>query len=99
MRGVEEPLIAIENIHVNINNIQLLSKDKNPTLKITLNNGVDLLKFRSSEEEFEKLTNSDLGCVNINVVGKCDRNEWNGRVTPQIHVEEYEIVGVKKYYF
>ena len=98
-RGVEEPLIAIEDIHVNISNIQLLSKDKNPTLKITLNNGVDLLKFRSSEEEFEKLTSSDLGCVNINVVGKCDRNEWNGRITPQIHVEEYEIVGVKKYYF
>ena len=98
-RGVEEALIAIENIHVNISNIQLLSKDRNPTLKITLNNGVDLLKFRSSEEEFEKLTSSDLGCVNINVVGKCDRNEWNGRITPQIHVEEYEIVGVKKYYF
>lgn len=98
-QGVEEPLIAIEGIHVDKHNVQLLSRDKNPTLKITLDNGIDILKFRSSEEEFEQFTNSDLGCVNINVVGKCDRNEWNGRITPQIHIEEYEIVGVKKYYF
>lgn len=98
-QGVEEPLIAIEGIHVDKHNVQLLSRDKNPTLKITLDNGIDILKFRSSEEEFEQFINSDLGCVNINVVGKCDRNEWNGRITPQIHIEEYEIVGVKKYYF
>lgn len=98
-QGFQEALIAIEGINLNTDNVQLLSKDKNPTLKISLNNGVDLLKFRSSEEEYNNLINSDLGCVNINVVGKCDRNEWNGRISPQIHIEEYEIVGVKKYYF
>ena len=98
-QGFPEALIAIEGINLNKNNIHLLSKDKNPTLKISLDNGVDLLKFRSSEEEYNSLINSDLGCVNINVVGKCDRNEWNGRISPQIHIEEYEIVGVKKYYF
>lgn len=98
-QGVEESLIAIENVHVSTDNITLMSRDKNPTLKITLDNGTSLIKFGSSEEEFAKLASSDLGCVNINVVGKCDRNEWNGRVSPQIHVEDYEIVGVQKYYF
>lgn len=98
-QGVEEALIAIENVHVSTDNITLMSRDKNPTLKITLDNGTSLIKFGSSEEEFAKLANSGLGCVNINVVGKCDRNEWNGRVSPQIHVEDYEIVGVQKYYF
>lgn len=98
-QGVEEALIAIEDLHVSANNVTLMSRDKNPTLKITLDNGTSLIKFGSSEEEYTKLVDSDLGCVNINVVGKCDRNEWNGRISPQIHVEDYEIVGVKKYYF
>lgn len=98
-QGVEEALVAIEDLHVSAKNVTLMSKDKNPTLKITLDNGTSLIKFGSSEEEYAKLADSSLGCVNINVVGKCDRNEWNGRVSPQIHVEDYDIVGVKKYYF
>jgi single-stranded DNA-specific DHH superfamily exonuclease len=50
---VEEPLIAIENINVHCSNVSLMSADKNPTLKITLNNGTSLIKFKSSQEEYE----------------------------------------------
>ena len=95
---VKEPLVAIENIKVSKDNLILMSKDKNPTLKITLPNGGSLIKFRSSNEEYEKLY-SDLGCVTINVVGKCERNEWNGKIHPQIIIEDYEIVGRTAYYF
>lgn len=95
---VKEPLVAIENIKVSKDNLILMSKDKNPTLKITLPNGGSLIKFRSSNEEYEKLY-SDLGCVTINVVGKCERNEWNGKITPQIIIEDYEIVERTAYYF
>ena len=52
----------------------------------------------SSQEEYEKLR-SETGCITINVVGKCERNVWNGTVTPQIIIEDYEIVGEQKYYF
>jgi single-stranded-DNA-specific exonuclease len=97
-QGVEEPLVAIENIKVTKANVQLMSADKNPTLKITLPNGTSLIKFRSSNEEYEKLC-SELGCVTINVVGKCERNVWNGSITPQIIIEDYEIVGSTQYYF
>lgn len=96
--GVPEPLIAIENVKVSKDNITLMSKDKHPTLKITLPNGGSLIKFRSSNEEYEKLY-SELGCVTINVVGKCERNEWNGKISPQIIIEDYEIVGRTAYYF
>ena len=58
-----------------------MSPDKSPTLKITLPNGTSLIKFKSSQEEYEKL-NSETGCITINVVGKCERNIWNGTVTP-----------------
>ena len=97
-QGVDEPLVAIEHINVSAGNIVLMSPDKSPTLKITLPNGTSLIKFKSSQEEYEKLR-SETGYITINVVGKCERNAWNGSVTPQIIIEDYEIVGEQKYYF
>ena len=97
-QGVDEPFIAFENINVYNGNITLMSPDKSPTLKITLPNGTSLIKFKSSKEEYEKLS-SETGCITINVVGKCERNIWNGTVTPQVIIEDYEIVGEQKYYF
>ena len=97
-QGVDEPFVAIEHINVYAGNITLMSPDKSPTLKITLPNGTSLIKFKSSQEEYEKLR-SETGCITINVVGKCERNIWNGTVTPQIIIEDYEIVGEQKYYF
>ena len=97
-QGVDEPFVAIERINVYAGNVVLMSPDKSPTLKITLSNGTSLIKFKSSQEEYEKLR-SETGCITINVVGKCERNVWNGTVTPQIIIEDYEIVGEQKYYF
>ena len=97
-QGVEEPLVAIEHINIHNGNVTLMSPDKSPTLKITLPNGTSLIKFKSSQEEYEKL-HSETGCITINVVGRCERNIWNGIVSPQIIIEDYEIVGEQKYYF
>ena len=97
-QGVDEPFVAIEHINVYAGNVVLMSPDRSPTLKITLPNGTSLIKFKSSQEEYEKLR-SETGCITINVVGKCERNVWNGTVTPQIIIEDYEIVGEQKYYF
>ena len=97
-QGVEEPLIAIERIKIYKDNVRLMSADKNPTLKITLPNGMSLIKFRSSNEEYENLC-SELGCVTINIVGKCERNIWNGIINPQVIIEDYEIVSKTEYYF
>jgi hypothetical protein len=97
-QGVDEPFVAIEHINVYAGNVTLMSPDKSPTLKITLPNGTSLIKFKSSKEEYEKL-HSEVGCITINVVGKCERNIGNGMVTPQIIIEDYENVGEQKYYF
>lgn len=97
-QGVDEPLIAIEGINIHNGSITLMSKDKHPTLKITLPNGMSLIKFGSSEEEYNNLY-SDLGCVKINIVGKCERNIWNGMISPQIIIEEYEVIERTQYYF
>jgi single-stranded-DNA-specific exonuclease len=80
-QDIDEAYVAIEGIKVTRDNLYLMSRDKNPTLKINLPNGVSCIKFKSSEEEFNKLF-SESGCVVINVVGKCEANVWNDMVTP-----------------
>ena len=97
-QAIDEPLIVIENLNVHKDNISLMSADKNPTLKIQLNNGVSLIKFKFSKEEFETLKREE-GSIVMNIVGKCAINEWNGRITPQLLIEDYEVIGAQKYYF
>ena len=97
-QGVEEAEIAVEGIKVHKDNIRILSPDKNPTLKIMLPNGINFMKFRSSEEEYDKLY-SELGYVTINIVGECERNIWNNKISPQIMIKDYEIVDRANYYF
>ena len=97
-QGIEEPYIALEDVKISKNNITLMGLEKNkPTLKITLPNKTSLIKFKSSQEEYDSLCSE--GCVTINVVGRCERNMWNGIVSPQILVEDYEIVNKMEYYF
>jgi len=99
-QGIEEPKVAVEDIHITKNNITLMSPDKSPTIKITCDNGLSLIKFKSSKEEFESLCpDSNLGCVIINIVGTCEKNEWNGIINPQIIIEDFEVLSKAAYYF
>ena len=97
-KDIDESLIAVEHLKITKDMITLMSPDKNPTLKITLPNKVSIVKFNSSQEEYEKLY-SETGCVEVNLVGTCNKNEWNGYVTPQIFLEDYEIIDRAKYIF
>lgn len=94
---IEEPYVAIERVKITPQNTQLMSKDKSPTLKITLPNGVSLIKFGSSEEEYNNLVSPMMTTV-INVVGQCRQNVWAGRVTGQIEVADFEVL-TKEYDF
>lgn len=91
-------LVLIKNIRVNKDNLFLMSPDKNPTLKITLPNGVSLIRFKSSNEEYKKLY-SDLGCITISVIGSVEKNVWNGNINLQIIVKDYSIENKQEYYF
>lgn len=85
-QGLPEPYIAIRDIP--LTSVQLLSPDKNPTLKIHLSNGVDIMKFKSSQEEFEQFTKPNMY---LTAVCRCSKNEWNGRVTAQLIIEDFYI--------
>lgn len=97
-QGLPEPQVAIEKIQIRNNNLLLMSPDKKPTLKIILPGNLTLIKFGSSQEEYDSLY-SDTGCVTINVVGTCNLNVWNGNFSPQIIIQDYEIVSKSAYYF
>lgn len=97
-QNLAEPMIAIENLAVHQGNVELRSPDKYPTLVIKLTNGVELIKFGIDPSEFEQFDKAT-GCIRINIVGKCDRNIWGNTITPQIKLENYEVIGSNEYYF
>lgn len=83
-----ESKVCIENIALNPTMITLMSRDKNPTLKITLPNGVSMIKFKSSEEEYEEFCEEDKV---LTIIAKCQVNIWNNTISPQLIVEEFEL--------
>ena len=78
-QGIPEPQVAIEKIQIHPNNFTLMSPDKSPTINIQLP-GLSLIKFKSSQEEYEKLYSE--GTTTINIIGTCNINEWNGNLSP-----------------
>ena len=70
---------------------------KGTTIKITLPNKVSLIKFNSTEEEYQQLISE--GYVLVDIVGKCNKNEWAGETYAQIKIEDFSVNSVVKYDF
>ena len=80
--------MVVKDIYLNPSMITLMSPDKHPTLKIQLNNGVSAIKFKSNENEYEEFCEPN---TTLTIVAKCAINEWNGTVTPQLLIEDFEL--------
>jgi single-stranded DNA-specific DHH superfamily exonuclease len=93
-QGIAEPLIAVTNVKIAPSNTQLMSAEKSPTIKIKLE-GLELIKFKSSQEEFRSIIIPyDDGveqCYNATVIGRASVNEWMGKITPQLQITTYDI--------
>lgn len=94
-KDVDEALVAVTGVQVTKDNIVMM---KSNTAKITLPNNVSVIKFRMSDEEFNQLY-SENGVVEIDLVGKCNVNNWNGNQYPQIMLEDYNILTKCAYVF
>ena len=97
-KDFDEALVAIKDLKVSKDLINVYKKTSN-TLKITLPNKVSLMKFNATDEECAALENYEGAYVQIDVVGRCNKNEWLGNISPQIFIEQYEITGYGKYLF
>ena len=84
---VPEPYVAVK-IPLSNCNVQLLSPDKHPTIKVHHPSGIDIMKFKSSQDEYEMFTQSNM---TLTAVCRCAKNEWNGRVTAQLIVEDFTL--------
>jgi single-stranded-DNA-specific exonuclease len=87
-KDIDEPLICLEGVNVSSDMVTVYQKRDN-TLKITLPNKINLIKFKATDEECYKLQNHGFGYIELNVIGKCSKNEWMGNITPQILIEDY----------
>lgn len=97
-KGLEVPKIAIKDVKVGPGSLALLGKlPTRKTLSIDLPNGVRAIKFGSSQEEFQSLClpySETPQYYRMNIVGTLSLNRYNGRETPQILIDDYEVVGV-----
>ena len=96
-KDLDEPYVAIKNLRITPDMVTIYDK-RNLTLKITLSN-ISLVKFKATELECEKFQYNNTGYIEVNIIGRCNANEWNGYVTPQILIEDYEIIDSNKYFF
>lgn len=97
-QGLEEPLIAITNIRLTADDIHYLGEKKN-TLKLTFpGRRTSMLKFNIKEEEKEILDPGG-GAITITAIGKCSLNHYMGNVTPQVILEDFDIVKQTKWDF
>lgn len=92
-QNVDEPLLLIKDIEINKDEIYLNGKTSK-TLKF-ISNSIEFIKFFSSEDEWESMKGQGERLV-LDVVGKCGLNKWEGKETPQIIIEDYEVTKVKK---
>ena len=86
---IPESKVCIKDIYLPSCKIDLMGLAKgNPTLKITLPNGVSIIKFKSSEEEYEEFCEEDKV---LTIIAKCQINEWQGNISPQLIIDEFEL--------
>ena len=97
-KDIDEAIVAVEGLRIFPEMVTIYSK-KNLTIKISLPNGITIMKFNATEEECELFQTNNTGFVEINLVGKCNANEWMGNITAQLFCEEYEVVDSNKYFF
>lgn len=86
MQGNEEPFFCIEDIYLDKKDIQLIGAAKD-TLKFE-KNGLTYIQFKATEL-IERL--EEFNSMKITVIGKANLNNWMGKVSPQIFIEDCNI--------
>lgn len=80
-----EPLIHITDLNIEKKDVQIIGKNAN-TIKIE-KFGVTYMKFRA-KDMIKDLAQYDK--IKLEIVGKMNLNNYYGRITPQIFIENYQ---------
>ena len=89
--GIPQPKFAFD-LRVARDAIRFMGKSSD-TMKFSIA-GVDFIKFRC-KNLVEEIIESDSHLFNVKVVGRSQVNEWNGKKTAQVIMDEIEISSIK----
>ena len=92
---VTEPLFLVTNIRLMDDDINVIGKKQN-TVKFRYNN-IDYLMFNVSQDEIRSLTKYN--SFTLNTIVRFNKNEYNGNVTLQALIEDYEIKECNSFFF
>lgn len=85
-RGLSEPLILVKDININNIDVDLIGA-KEDTISFK-NKNIIYLMFKQSYETYEEFKNAKL----IELVGKAKINDYKGKISYQIFIEDYNIL-------
>lgn len=86
-RGIEEPKVAISELSYTSDDIQIMGRTAD-TAKIS-KNGVSIIRFKDPTFANE-VSKYDYGIITL--IGRVQINEWAGRKSAQVIIEDYEIL-------
>ena len=88
-KSIQEPLIVIGGIIVPVESISLIGAKKS-TIKIETDE-LDFITFKANEDMYYDLTDGKTEVV-LNVLGRGSINEYDGKITAQIIMEDFRVV-------
>lgn len=97
-KDMDEPFIAVRNLKITPDMVTIYDK-RGYTIKIKTPSEIDLIKFRATEQDCEIFQTNNTGFIQVNIIGRCSRNEWMGNISPQIFIQDYQQIDGNKYYF
>jgi single-stranded-DNA-specific exonuclease len=91
--GFQEPYIAVENVELFKDQTFIMGKENN-TWKSIINDETALLKFKCNEEDkvLAWKNDSNVDNIKINLVGKASISTYKSILTPQIIIDEYQVI-------
>ena len=97
-KDMDQPYIAIHDLRITPQMVTIYDK-KGYTIKIQLDNSISLLKFKATEEDCQIFQTNNTGFIKVDIIGRCNQNEWNGYISPQIFIQDYQVIDSNKYFF
>ena len=93
--GFQEPYIAVQNVLIDRNQIFIMGKEQN-SWKAIVNDEIAFIKFKCNENDSVlKWVNKDKDLdkmIEINLVGKASISTYKSILTPQIIIDEYQVI-------
>ena len=86
-QNCNEPILCIKGIKIDPAAVRIMGANKD-TVRIDYQ-GMSYLMFKAADF-IEEVRNAE-GHFSITIIGRANLNEWCGRITPQIFIDDYEI--------